>query len=161
MLCQVKDSNLRRRTPADLQSAPFGHLGNLAWNGIVSRKILWAQSGNRTRDLHLTKMAFCHWTIWALHTTEIFYPRNWNFCTRVCVDRIMYMIWESFLKIKNKTAERERYVFPAKVKVGRTSIKSRLYWTIHSPFAKCWGKLLYLSRPTVLKCWTIFSIPPA
>ena len=25
---RVKDSNLRRRTPADLQSAPFGHLGN-------------------------------------------------------------------------------------------------------------------------------------
>src|SRR3990170_7721198 len=24
----VKDSNLRRRLPADLQSAPFGHLGN-------------------------------------------------------------------------------------------------------------------------------------
>ena len=24
----VKDSNLRRHTPADLQSAPFGHLGN-------------------------------------------------------------------------------------------------------------------------------------
>ena len=28
---RVKDSNLRRRTPADLQSAPFGHLGNPPW----------------------------------------------------------------------------------------------------------------------------------
>jgi len=25
--CAEQDSNLRRRTPADLQSAPFGHLG--------------------------------------------------------------------------------------------------------------------------------------
>ena len=30
-MCQVKDSNLRRLMPADLQSAPFVHLGNLAW----------------------------------------------------------------------------------------------------------------------------------
>jgi hypothetical protein len=29
-LCQVKDSNLRRRVPADLQSALVGHLSNLA-----------------------------------------------------------------------------------------------------------------------------------
>lgn len=29
-LCQVKDSNLRRRTPTDLQSVPVDRLGNLA-----------------------------------------------------------------------------------------------------------------------------------
>src|SRR3972149_11028164 len=48
----VKDSNLRRSTPADLQSAPFGHLGNcpcpsrcwLASEVVLHRSILRSAS---------------------------------------------------------------------------------------------------------------------
>ena len=44
---RVKDSNLRRHTPADLQSAPFGHLGNPPGEGGFYTA---SRSGARTRE---------------------------------------------------------------------------------------------------------------
>ena len=60
-----KDSNLRRREPADLQSAPVGHLGTPP---IVSRRpsrlehpgdSLRADGENRTRNLPITNQLLC------------------------------------------------------------------------------------------------------
>src|SRR5690606_26624368 len=45
-----KDSNLRRLTPADLQSAPFGRLGTPPYPPFPG-----AGGGDRTRDLPLTR----------------------------------------------------------------------------------------------------------
>ena len=62
-----KDSNLRRRKPADLQSAPVGHLGTPPDSRITIRKVTrpWsknrnptqavrADGENRTRNLPIT-----------------------------------------------------------------------------------------------------------
>lgn len=38
--CRGRDSNPRRRKPADLQSAPVGHFGTSAYVGILSFKIV-------------------------------------------------------------------------------------------------------------------------
>lgn len=56
--CLVKDSNLRRRMSADLQSAPVDHLGNQAQSALL-KEAAGAFVGNRTRDLSLTKTALC------------------------------------------------------------------------------------------------------
>src|SRR5688572_24720541 len=73
-----KDSNLRRREPADLQSAPVGRLGTPpvspctrsphlrrappAKNPCTIRQSLdvRADGGNRTHDLPLTRRLLCH-----------------------------------------------------------------------------------------------------
>ena len=71
----VKDSNLRRLLPTDLQSVPVGHLGNrprlsasLSVAGSRSRPIGFsldrqpsteADDGNRTRNLPLTRRLLC------------------------------------------------------------------------------------------------------
>lgn len=67
----VKDSNLRRLPPTDLQSVPFGHLGNRPCRLlIVDCRLSQRQSainihqsgaddGNRTRNLPLTRRLLC------------------------------------------------------------------------------------------------------
>src|SRR4026209_1476354 len=71
-----KDSNLRRREPADLQSAPVGRLGTppespctrsphhgvpLAKNSHATSQVRRrADGGNRTHDLPLTRRLLCH-----------------------------------------------------------------------------------------------------
>src|SRR5438128_1662780 len=69
-----KDSNLRRREPADLQSAPVGHLGtppripSTRPRRVARLKHLRrgarprdrADGGNRTHDLPLTRRLLCH-----------------------------------------------------------------------------------------------------
>jgi hypothetical protein len=67
----VKDSNLRRLLPADLQSAPFGHLGNRpGYKPLPARDQRWTSSpgrqpsteaddGNRTHNLPLTRRLLC------------------------------------------------------------------------------------------------------
>ena len=73
----MKDSNLRRRLPADLQSAPFGHLGNRpeilccshtqplpvreqSWKASSVRQLSTeADDGNRTHNLPLTRRLLC------------------------------------------------------------------------------------------------------
>ena len=41
------DSNQRRREPADLQSAPFGHFGIRPWKQKTRKKAVWGQKGSR------------------------------------------------------------------------------------------------------------------
>ena len=48
-LWAVKDSNLRRHAPADLQSAPFGHLGNRP--GILARRLKAARDAFQPIEL--------------------------------------------------------------------------------------------------------------
>jgi hypothetical protein len=51
-----KDSNLRRREPADLQSAPFGRFGICPSGVRLSVKELGATRRDRTGDLQFTKL---------------------------------------------------------------------------------------------------------
>ncbi len=41
------DSNQRRREPADLQSAPFGHFGIRPLKRKTRKKAVWGQKGSR------------------------------------------------------------------------------------------------------------------
>src|SRR3990172_1037391 len=80
-LWAVKDSNLRRRLPADLQSAPFGHLGNRPDQPSIAADVQsganhhlppsrlptyptsareQADDGARTRSLPLTRRLLYH-----------------------------------------------------------------------------------------------------
>ena len=51
----VQDLNLRRLLPTDLQSVPFGHLGNRPY--ITVQGV--ADDGNRTHNLPLTRRLLC------------------------------------------------------------------------------------------------------
>ncbi len=98
ILCQVKDSNLRRRTPTDLQSVPVDRLGNLAYYWYSTKHLESFDSWSPGRESDPRPPSY----------QEGVLPLNY--------------LGAYILQIQ-RTAERERQTVPRKGKIGGQDAK--------------------------------------
>ena len=116
---EVMDSNHRRRTPADLQSAPFGHSGNFPLSCAPFRNRLAATSsgpprvglradgGIRTHDQLITNQL--------LWPTELHRQRPfWVAKVRIIFHSAKY--WNDKISLLHATCRIQRTVFPFNIR---------------------------------------------